>query len=165
MVDLCCIGYPGYKLDNKGNIYSKCSDSILKALVANDGAKKIRLVNSNGEKKQVFVHRVIAMVHIPNPENKPQVDHIDGNKHNNTIENLRWCTNAENQEYRELQGNSGKDSVCKKIKWGADTYPSIKGLAKVIATLRGSKIDTVAKELRAVRYGPKILYGKYCELV
>lgn len=165
MVDLNDIGYPGYKIDVEGNIYSKRSGLMLSVSVVNDGAKKVQLVNNYGKKKQVFVHRIIAMMYIANPENKPQVDHIDGNKHNNNVANLRWCTNAENQEYRDAQGNSGKDGICKKIQWGTDVYTSIKGLARIIADMRGSKMSTVVKELKAVRYGPKVLYGKYCELV
>jgi hypothetical protein len=55
-----------------------------------------------------FVHRVIAETFIPNPENKPEVAHGDGNRTNNTIENLRWATRAENEADRELHGRVPK---------------------------------------------------------
>lgn len=42
------------------------------------------------------LHRVVAKLFIPNPENKPFIDHIDRNKHNNRVDNLRWCTSKEN---------------------------------------------------------------------
>ena len=51
---------------------------------------------SNKSKKRIFVHRLVAETFMPNDENKPEIDHIDGNPLNNNISNLRWCNHKEN---------------------------------------------------------------------
>lgn len=56
----------------------------------------------------VPVHRMVAILFIPNPENKPFVDHIDTNKHNNTLENLRWVTAKENNNNPLTRENKRK---------------------------------------------------------
>jgi len=61
-------------------------------------------LNKHGVKKQYLLHRIIAMSFIPNPINKPEVNHIDGNKLNNNIENLEWCTSSENQKHAYKTG-------------------------------------------------------------
>ena len=49
--------------------------------------------------KAVKIHKLVANCFIPNPENKPQVNHIDGNKYNNNATNLEWCTHSENMQH------------------------------------------------------------------
>jgi hypothetical protein len=57
-----------------------------------------------GQRVNKLVHRLFAQVFIPNPENKPEVNHIDGNRSNNSLENLEWVTHRENMHHSVLTG-------------------------------------------------------------
>lgn len=74
--------------------------------VCPDGKSKYKVVNAtvNGERKSISVHRLVAMTFIPNPNNLPQVNHIDGNTRNNAVENLEWCTAKENVQHAYRTG-------------------------------------------------------------
>lgn len=65
-----------------------------------------------GAKDNYLIHRMVAEVFIPNPDNKPCVNHKDGNKHNNCVDNLEWVTYEENSQHAVKMGliKSGKDS-------------------------------------------------------
>lgn len=77
---------------------------LIKKQQVSKGYLKVKL-NKNSKSKWFLVHRLVAQAFIPNPENKPQVNHKDGNKFNNCVENLEWNTNSENQlhSYRILK--------------------------------------------------------------
>lgn len=66
------------------------------------GSKEMRFTASgyftlqSGTGKQVYLHRLIAQTFVPNPENLPCVNHIDGNKHNNSTSNLEWVSQRDN---------------------------------------------------------------------
>lgn len=66
----------------------------------NKGYLRVALFK-NGKRKWHKVHRLVAHAFIPNCEHKPQVNHIDGNKQNNSITNLEWVTDEENKLHRE----------------------------------------------------------------
>lgn len=70
-----------------------------------DGKGYLRCRTSIDKRKvTIKVHRAVAQAFLDNPDNKPQVDHIDGNKKNNTVENLRWATNKENYDFSVKNG-------------------------------------------------------------
>jgi hypothetical protein len=85
-------GYENYSVSNFGNVRNDVKGKILQASLDRDnGYKKVAL---NG--KTVRVHRLVAQAFIPNPENKKCIDHIDTHKTNNNVNNLRWCSQQEN---------------------------------------------------------------------
>lgn len=93
-------GYEGlYEVSNMGRVkslhYGK--ERILRGTDAFDGYKIVSLTKQTIKKKRV--HRLVAEAFIPNPMNLPVVNHLDGDKHNNCVSNLEWCTKKENTNH------------------------------------------------------------------
>ena len=92
-------GYKGhYQISNYGNVRSLKKDAFLMKGGYLKGYKIINLWK-NGAGKMFRVHRLVAAAFIPNPKNKPCVDHIDGVRFHNFVENLRWCSINENNNF------------------------------------------------------------------
>lgn len=87
-----------YDINELGEIYSHKTHKILSGTVYNTGYKMVRLTTEDG-KKGYAIHRLVAENFIPNPDNLPIVNHIDGNKLNNSVENLEWVSQADNRKH------------------------------------------------------------------
>lgn len=87
-----------YEVSNLGRIKNKKTSHVLKEKDNGHGYKIVSLYN-HAIRKVWYIHRVVAITFIPNPLNKPEVNHIDGNKGNNKISNLEWCTTSENGKH------------------------------------------------------------------
>lgn len=89
--------YDGYQISNLGRLKSLKRNIIMKCNKRGD-YNSIGLYNKDGYKR-FNIHRLVAQVFIPNPDNLPCVNHIDGNKLNNCVDNLEWCTHSENSKH------------------------------------------------------------------
>ena len=81
--------------DNQPAVWSVRSNKYLKPCADRDGYHYVNLCNDNVQKHH-RIHRLVAMNFINNPNDHTQVDHIDGNRQNNQIQNLRWVTHQQN---------------------------------------------------------------------
>lgn len=117
-------GYEGYyQISNLGKVKSlKFNHSNKNKLLNpfdNEGYTRVKLyINKQG--KRFLVHRLVAETFIPNPENKPFVNHIDGNKSNNCVANLEWVTASENTIHAIENGLRPYNVPCKR-KRGKDS--------------------------------------------
>ena len=106
-------GFENYQISNYGRVKSKTriskvgiknvkeiirAERILKPNKLTKGYLGVTIYNKT-RVKTFRIHRLVAAHFIPNPQNLPQVNHIDGNKENNFIENLEWCSNFDNMQH------------------------------------------------------------------
>lgn len=88
--------HPNYMISTHGNVLNVARNKLLKPTT--NGYASVGLT-TNGERKFYNVHRLVALAFIPNPDNKPEVNHLDENKQNNCVCNLEWSTSQENSEH------------------------------------------------------------------
>lgn len=103
-----------YEITDNGEIINKKNRH---KLIPQPNGKGYLRVSIGKEMK--FVHRLVAEKYVPNPENKPQVNHKDGNKMNNSADNLEWVTNQENRTHACRNGLHlrGEDCSWAKLDW------------------------------------------------
>ncbi len=112
-------GYEGlYSVDKQGRIYSHRSNRYIASGKPNNWWEYVVVgLYKEGKAKLFPVHRLVAMAFIPNPNNLPIVNHKDGNKQNNCVENLEWCTQKENVAHALANDLKGRKNEARKIKW------------------------------------------------
>tara|TARA_R110000787_G_scaffold264079_1_gene370012 strand:+ start:28 stop:519 length:492 start_codon:yes stop_codon:yes gene_type:complete len=103
--------FENYTIDRDGNVFNTKFDRFLNPSVTKEGYLHVGL-SKNGKQKRFGIHQLLALTYIPNPENKPTVDHIDINTSNNSLSNLRWATHSEQIENRGNWGEIKHKLIC-----------------------------------------------------
>jgi hypothetical protein len=182
-------GYEGYyQVSDLGRVkrlprgrqwpYRQTHNNIRKQHVKN-GYLQVNLSKDN-KVKWVGVHRLVAMAFIPNPNNYPQVNHIDECKTNNVVTNLEWCTQSQNQMHgtaRQRQNETRHKNDPDKAEWKAAALKHAKRVAVCdkktdavletfvsmadAATATGASICTISNQCKGKRKSRRNYYWRY----
>jgi hypothetical protein len=164
MIEIWKVFESGYEVSNLGNVRSidrvvetrkqplKLKGKLLKPAIDKKGYKRVAIM-INGKLTTLKVHRVVAMAFIENVNNKPQVNHKDGNKLNNAITNLEWVSNSENVKHAYKNGLSKpkrlhESSRCKQTKESIEAIVKLKSKGvknQIIADLYNCSISSVKR--------------------
>jgi len=152
---------PNYEASTSGRVRHKGKEPRKLQVNKRNGYVYIP-VRKDMKFQSLRVHRLIAEAFIPNPENKPHVNHIDGNKQNNSVENLEWCTQSENELHKcRVLGKKNEPPHILKPVIDLDTgivYESIKAAAQETG-IDHRKIGEIAAGKRKTCHGKRFSWA------
>lgn len=174
--------FPEYKINTNGDVFSRYKNKtsivvdewrqLVPVLDKGVGYLIVTMVNATTKvRKNQFIHRLLAKSFIPNPENKPHVNHIDGNKQNNTLSNLEWATSKENSQHAVDLGLTTYDHCIKSVDQISletgevlATFASMKE-AYIITKVQHQNISKVCRGLRKYAGGFFWRYSQSSETI
>lgn len=136
--------FPDYGVTEDGRVWSYKSNKFLKA--GDSHGYKMVSLRVDRKSKHMLVHRLVALTFLPNPDDKPQVNHIDGDKTNNRLENLEWNTSSENIRHAFATGLSKTNKPIRCLETG-QIFESAGEAARVLGVYRS--------------HIPRVLNGQY----
>lgn len=148
-------GYPNYSVSNLGRVRNDRSGKVLKPIKRGGYTENQKYLfvglrcGSPAKLRSMSIHRLVAVAFIPNPENKPQVNHKDGNRYNNAISNLEWVTCGENirHSFNVLNRKSGSSKKVMRIEDGrifesmseAARFCGLKNVGNIYRCIKGGR--------------------------
>lgn len=127
-------GFPGYYITDQGEVWSEHSHKFLKPSEDANHYLKVSLKNAEGVFKWCTLHILVAKAYLPNPDNLPIVNHLDGDKHRCTVDNLEWDTYSGNTQHAYDTGLISKRKSVVRI--------SENGVEKIYESIKEAVEDT-----------------------
>jgi hypothetical protein len=150
-------GYRDYAVTEDGRVFSIKRNKWLKNTLMTIGYYATTLRDANNNQNTVYVHRIVAMTYLENPENKATVNHINGIKTDNRIENLEWATYSENSKHAHKIGlnyisKSNREQAAKNIKGMSSKI--------VLDTQTGIFYNSAREAAKAINVNSNTLHGR-----
>lgn len=147
-------GYDNVLVSNLGRV--KVNNKLKKQKVDSDGYLRVGI--ENNEKTWKKVHRLVAETFIPNPDNLPVIDHISGDKQDNRVSNLRWCTVSQNTKWAYDLGHTSTSNKSMALAFNVKTreatiYPN--------QTEMGKQLGISTQEIASIIDNPRYTRGGY----
>lgn len=148
--------FPKYSVSDKGNVRNDKTNRILKPREHGDGYKCVVLYDKS--KKNCRIHRLVATEFIDNPDGKREVNHINGDKSNNSIDNLEWSTPSENMKHSYDAGLNHSNKIPKnsmpiRIVETGKTFSTISKCAEALKCSVGNISECINKKRQITCHG------------
>ena len=154
-------GYSGYWITKDGRLYSERSGKLveIKTRLSQSGYISATVTGDNTKRTALGIHRLLAMAYLEKDSRQTEVNHIDGDKFNNDLSNLEWCSHSENEKHKVRSGMTARTRPVRaenKITHGVYWIPSSREADRFL----NAPVNTVSKLLHNTReadYGDYIL--------